>query len=194
MSPILGIIASSRLVASTAYQSIATVTVGGGGAADVTFSSIPSTFTHLQIRAFAQTNRGTFGRDEVKVQVGNGSIDTGSNYSWHMLYGDGTTASAPNAGVSNSFGKLAEVGTGVGSAFGAIVFDILDYTNINKYKTIRSLGGGDHNGLIATYGGSIAVYSTLWQSTSAINTIKVFPVNGTQFNQYSSFALYGIKS
>jgi hypothetical protein len=40
---ILGIIASSRLVAPPIgdFQSIATVSVGGGGAANVEFTSIP---------------------------------------------------------------------------------------------------------------------------------------------------------
>lgn len=35
---------------STDYDSIATTTVGAGGAASITFSSIPSTYQHLQIR------------------------------------------------------------------------------------------------------------------------------------------------
>jgi hypothetical protein len=52
---ILGIIASSRLAAVGDYESIATVSVGGGGAADVEFTSIPGTYTHLQIRALSIT-------------------------------------------------------------------------------------------------------------------------------------------
>ena len=188
--PILGIIASSTLAAAGDFESIATVTVGSGGAASVTFSSIPSTYTHLQIRVFAQTNRATYGRDAVKLNV---NSDTGNNYSWHEVFGDGSGAYV-NASSTTNRGEVAEVGTGVGSTFGGAVIDLLDYANTNKYKTIRSLFGGDHNGTIAGFGGTVGLYSALWQSTSGITSISLAPVNGSQFNQYSHFALYGCKS
>ena len=39
------------------YESIATVTVGAGGTSTITFSSIPTGYTHLQIRGIAQIGR-----------------------------------------------------------------------------------------------------------------------------------------
>jgi hypothetical protein len=54
---ILGIIASSRLAAVGDFESIATVSVGSGGAADVEFTSIPATYTHLQIRGIGNCHR-----------------------------------------------------------------------------------------------------------------------------------------
>ena len=177
-------------VAAGDFDSIATVTVGSGGSANVEFTSIPSTFTHLQVRVFAQTNRGTYGRDAVKVNV---NTDTGNNYSYHNLLGDGASATSA-ASTTNSKIDLGDVGTGVGSSFGILVVDLLDYKNTNKYKTIRSLFGGDHNGTIAGFGGTVGMYSGLWQSTSAVTSLKFAPVYGTQFNQYSHFALYGIKA
>jgi hypothetical protein len=46
---ILGIIASSKLTAAAGdFESIATVTVGSGGSAVISFTSIPSTYAHLQ--------------------------------------------------------------------------------------------------------------------------------------------------
>ena len=192
MSPILGIIASQnyqRITDTGDMFPISTVTVGSAGAADVTFSNIPSTYTHLQVRVFAQTNRSTYGRDMVKLNV---NTDTGNNYSHHYVLGDGGSTIAGAASTTNKI-DLGEVGTGVGSTFGIIVFDLLDYTNTNKYKTIRSLFGGDYNGTIAGFGGTVGLFSGLWQSTSATTSLKFAPVNGTQFNQYSSFALYGIK-
>jgi hypothetical protein len=55
--PILGIIASAITgnLVTTSYESIATVTVGGGGAATVAFTSIPATYTHLQIRGIGRS-------------------------------------------------------------------------------------------------------------------------------------------
>ena len=49
--PILGIIASSQQggISSTAYESIATVTLGSA-ASTINFSSIPSRYQHLQLR------------------------------------------------------------------------------------------------------------------------------------------------
>ena len=174
----------------TDFESIATVTVGSGGAVYAEFTSIPGTFTHLQIRSLAQTNRSGIGRDIVNININN---DTGSNYARHYLSGDGaSTVSGGSASLTK--GELTEVGTTAGASFGAIVVDLLDYANTNKYKTIRSLGGVDVNGTVGGYGGTINLYSTLWQSTSAITSIKLAPLNGTQFNEYSHFALYGIRS
>jgi hypothetical protein len=189
LNTILASLSEGVAPSTNSYESIATVTVGSGGAANVEFTSIPSTYSHLQVRVFAQTNRATFGRDMVKLNV---NTDTGNNYSHHYILGDGGSAIAGAASTTNKI-DLGEVGTGVGSTFGIIILDLLDYTNTNKYKTIRSLFGGDHNGTIASFGGTVGLFSGLWQSTSAITSLKFAPVNGAQFNQYSHFALYGIK-
>ena len=183
MSPILGIYASQisghLFAPSGAYDSIATTTVGAGGAASVTFSSIPQTYTHLQIRYF-----GNAGSSDTFFRL-NG--DTGSNYTRHYLYGSGSSAAA-GASLSQTSGSLGYVATTANTnIFGASVFDILDYTNSNKYTTTRSLTGYDANG-----SGLIVLYSGLWLNTAAVTSITVLPNSGN-FNQYTSVALYGIK-
>ena len=178
---ILGIIASSTLVAAGDFESIATVTVGSGGAANVDFTSIPATYTHLQIRGIGKFSGG----DGLGVRVGNGSIDTGSNYAVHVLQGDGSSASA---GGSSSQTKMT-LGYDF-QEFGPFVLDILDYANTNKYKTFRALSGNDNNG-----SGYVQFRSGLWQSTSAINEIRLYgSLSSVNFSQHSSFALYGIRS
>jgi hypothetical protein len=187
--PILGILASSRpafeLVGS--YDSLATVTLSAT-TASVTFAGIPSSYKHLQIRMLAKTDRATYSIDSAKFQL-NG--DTGSNYAWHRVLGDGSSAAAYSA-ASTAFMQadgLAAQGTNI---FGAMIVDILDYANTSKYKTARMLGGEDENG--TTYGGGVIAFnSSLWQNTAAISSIKIFPGAGTNFLQYSSFALYGVK-
>ena len=82
----------------SSYESIATTTVGAGGATDVTFSSIPSTYQHLQIRALAGNNNGSTGVGSFYVQL---NADTGNNYSWHRVFGNGLNASV-NATSSTS--------------------------------------------------------------------------------------------
>ena len=193
MTPMLGIMASQisghLWAPEGAYDSLATVTLSAS-AATVTFSSIPATYKHLQIRFFAQTNRGTYGSDDIKIQV---NSDTGSNYSWHDLYGNGANGAAQSVTSTTRIELNNASGTGVASNFGAGVLDILDYANTNKYKTTRSLHGNDVNGTVSGFGGRVALDSGLWMNTSAISTIQFAPITGTAFTQYSSFALYGIK-
>ena len=174
------------------YESIATVTVGAGGSSSISFTSIPSTYTHLQIRYIGQTNRGTYGVESFKIQVGNGSVDTGSNYTRHYLLGDGSSASA-NADTSKTYWEgVNDFGTTTGGTFGAGVIDVLDYANTSKYKTLRKMGGVDLNGTIAGVGGNASLVSSVWMSSSAINIITISAISNTLQN-YSQFALYGIK-
>ena len=184
MSPILGIYASSMQPAlnATSFESIATVTVGAGGSSNVTFSSIPSTYKHLQIRI--STLCSTNG-PEIYSQF---NSDTAGNYSWHSLFGNGATASGSNLGTSATAIYTAGLGVGQSTSYPfVIVYDILDYADTNKYKTARILAGSDKNG-----SGEVELISGNWRSTSAINAIKLYGGSGN-FAQYSSFALYGIK-
>lgn len=179
--PILGILASSTRVAAGDFESIATVTVGSGGAANVEFTSISGTYTHLQLRAIIYS-----GNLDIEMQF-NGATGSTDYVGLHQLKGDGSSASAVAVGERNSF--YWTLAPQSGNYFGAVITDILDYTNTNKYKTIRTLGGRDMNG-----SGDVFLRSGLYKKdTNAITSIKVFPSTST-FNQYSHFALYGIKS
>lgn len=187
LNSLIGIIASSGGVASTnSYESIATTTVGAGGSASITFSSIASTYQHLQLRILGRSDRSVVNNDYLEVTF---NSDTGANYSFHQLLGDGASASA-NSGTSQNNILVSRIATTTGSAsiFGGIVLDILDYDDTNKYKTTRSLGGADQNG-----SGLIYLNSGLWMNTAAITSITVKPSSSNNFVQYSQIALYGIK-
>jgi len=183
---LIGIIASSGIAAGGDYESIATVTVGAGGASNVTFSSIPSTYQHLQIRAIGRT-ADTQTYDNTWVSF-NGDT-TASNYNWHNLLGDGGSVSTQAFTSSRVLINAVFTGTAVNSSiFGTFITDILDYANTSKFKTTRSLAGVDTNGA-----GRLMLQSSLWQSTSAITSIALTNGSGANFPQHSSFALYGIK-
>lgn len=191
---LIGTIASSFLqnIDTGVMDPLQVITVGPSGAANVEFTSIPGTYKHLQIRYIAQTNRATFGVESFKINVGVSSADTGSNYTRHYLLGDGASASA-NADTSQTYWEGAnDFGTTTGGTFGAGVIDILDYSNTNKYKTMRRLGGVDVNGTVGGVGGSVSLLSSVWMSTSAMGYIKIAAITNT-LQQYSHFALYGIK-
>jgi len=183
--PILGILASSTAVAAGSFESIATVTVGAGGSSSVTFSSIPSTFTHLQIRAIVRSGSTAAGLGIVIPTLN--SDTTSSNYVKHGLQGNGTSATAFGYTSDRGF-DLAIRNNATASTYSGFVVDILDYANSNKYKTLRCFGGFDANG-----SGQIILTSNLWMSTSAITNISL-ALEANNFLQYSHFALYGIKS
>ena len=188
MSPILGIFASQGRVAANSYDSIATQIVGAGGASSVTFSSIPSTYKHLQIRAISRTS-GTPSATNYNLLHLQFNGDTGNNYSTHRFEGNGSSVSATGSGnqpiINGGIGSGSLQSTNV---FGTSIIDILEYTNTNINKTTRGLGGGDGNG-----DGVIAFLSGSWRNTAAITSITLFP-QANSFVQYSQFALYGIKA
>lgn len=168
------------------YESIQTFTVGSGGASSITFDLTGvSGYKHLQLRWLARDNFASDGSDAA-IRF---NSDSGSNYSWHQLLGDGSTPQAYASTNQTSARAGAVAGSTAGSnVFAATILDILDYANTTTYKTIRNLAGYDKNGA-----GGIALNSASWRSTSAITNINIAPRVGTSFSEYSSFALYGIK-
>ena len=180
---ILGALHDPGIVAVGDFESIATTLVGSGGVADVTFSTIPGTYQHLQVRILAKDS--TTGSGDLRWQY---NSDTGANYSYHWLTGSGTAASAGGA-ANQSYANINNwaVGTGAANTFSVAIIDILDYANTNKHKVSRALGGRDTNG-----GGTIELASASWRNTNAITSIKIYLPTGN-IPQHSHIALYGIK-
>ena len=182
LNTIAGMLAGGAV--ATDYESIATVTVGAGGSSTITFSSIPSTYTHLQIRALSKSTTAGTANASFTAQF---NSDTGSNYTRHALTGDGATVSASGAASQTSIRAGGNTEANSTNIFAVSVIDILDYANTNKYKTLRTLFGSDLNG-----SGEINFRSGAWMNTNAITSVLLTPSSGN-FAQYSSFALYGIK-
>ena len=160
--------------AATSYDSIATVSASGSSV--VTFSSIPSTYKHLQLRCFSTPSGASYNYLRL-------NSDTGSNYSFHQLTGDGSTAGAAGGASQN----LVYINNYSSTQPAVAIIDILDYQNTNKNKTIRSLAGVDSNGA-----GYVQFRSGAWYNTAAVSTITI-TVDGGTYSTGSSFALYGIK-
>lgn len=165
-----------------AFEAIASTTLGSD-TATITFSSIPATYEHLQIRAFciavgAASTSGT-------IRLNNRS--TTGDYFEHELIGSGTAVSA-----SGSTGNKITIGRFAGDSYtttgGVAVIDILDYASTNKYKTVRSIGGWDANGA-----GEASFRSGLYLfETAAITRIDFFL--GTNMKTGSVVSLYGLRS
>ena len=170
---------------TTAYESIATVTVGSGGQSSIDFSSIPSTYKHLQIRV---TARGTTAATSQEQYITFNGTST-NYYSAHILYGTGSGSAVSTVSTYTTVNLMPRLiaASSTASVFTSYVTDILDYQNTNKNKVIRSLGGFDANGT-----GEIDFMSGLWINTAAISSINIRPSAGN-FAEFSKFALYGIK-
>ena len=188
LNNVVGLLNDGVIAPLNSYESISTVTVGGGGLASISFSTIPSTYKHLQVRYLSRSTRSGSSTDSMSIRF-NG--DTGSNYARHYLYGDGSSsyAGASTTQTSSNIGTQSAASASA-NIFGVGVIDILDYTSTNKNKTIRSLSGVDFNG-----SGEVQLTSGLYFATpAAITSITLLAQTGSaNFAQYSSFALYGIK-
>lgn len=156
-------------------------------ASTVTFGSIPTDYTHLQVRCLVRTNRTIGDGADLKINFNSSN----ATYAFHDLSGNGSSASAA-AGTSDvtiSLQRLASDNTGGSNIFAGMVIDILDYQSTSKTKTVRSLGGYDNNG-----SGQISLCSGLWYATpAAITQIDLTTTATTSFKTYSSFSLYGVK-
>ena len=188
MSPILESIGSVKgfgwgaLIAGDSFESIASATPTS---TFVTFSSIPQTYKHLQMRLICR-DTGAFTERSLFIEY-NGNSPTGSN-ALHSLRGNGSSASAGSSTSQGRYASIAQIpaASATSNVFSAQIIDILDYANTNKTKVTRILTGYDANG-----SGNVGIESYLFNTTSAITSIRLYPNNS--FAQYSQIALYGIK-
>ena len=169
---------------TNSYESIATFN-GTGSSGVITFSSIPQTFKHLQVRAILRgTTAATANGTDMRF---NG--DSGANYTLHRLIGDGASATADGyTGRTGAWLGLETDANASANIYAACVTDIFDYTNTNKYTTTRSLGAYDLNG-----SGQINFASAVWLNTAAITSITINAAGGGNWTTATQIALYGIK-
>jgi len=181
MARILGTISSS-FNESTSFFSIATF-YSLGDQTSFTFSNIPGTYTHLQLRC-ALPGGNTVSSTNFDIQI-NG--DTGTNYANHWVGNNSTTIEVGAQANNPRIEEMVTFRSGNTSPAG-VIMDFLDYANTNKFKTMRTISGR----MDAT-GGTTRITSHLWRSTSAITSVKVYPDNGNTFPPGCRIALYGIK-
>ena len=187
LNNVLGVLSPSSPAAGS-YESIQTFTVGSGGSASITFGSggtIPQTYKHLQVRCLARQSGSGTGQPLILTING-----VTSGYAVHNVNGNGSGTPAAQGYANEAsifFADQLATSSNPTGVFSTWVIDFLDYSDTNKYKTLRALGGFDANGA-----GRIALNSSLLQSTGAI-TSMTFAGNSGNLVEFSEFALYGIK-
>ena len=157
-------------------------------AASVTFSSIPATYEHLQVR-FTIRGMRTNSTNSTEVRLHG---DTGTNYSGHVMYGSGGNAYAFGSTGLGYLGYsgvlLTPAGTKPAGSYASCVLDILDYANTNKNTTAVFNWGVD----LGTYGNATFM-SSVWDNTAAVNEVS-FTMNPTYDTARGSpFTLHGIQ-
>jgi len=111
------------------------------------------------------------------------NADTGTNYSYVQMFGDGS--SALSASGSFSWQILGGSSSSATTAtFVAIQF--LDFNSTDKHKSILARQGNLTTGEVYAVAGR-------WADTSAITSI-LCEANGTSFTAGSTFYLYGIEA
>lgn len=163
-------------MATNTYVALDKITVGSA-VSNVTFTGINQGYTDLVVVVNGSIN--AFGN--VRIQVGNGAIDSGSNYSWTRVLGDGSTAQS-DRGSSQTFINTAIFDTNL---IGTCLIHLQNYSNTTTYKTVLTRGNSTGSYVSANVG--------LWRSTSAIDRIRVIG-GGADFNVGTTFSLYGIKA
>ena len=161
------------------YTPIATYTVSGSSTATITFSSIPSTYTDIVAVANCATSSGN------SSLYGRINGDTGTNYSWTYLYGNGSTAASGRVAPAGNVICGYYVTPATGFDFVSIT-NYQNYANTTTYKTVLSRA----NSTASSYPGAEESV-TLWRNTAAINQIQFYIGTGN-FVAGSTFTLYGI--
>lgn len=161
------------------YEKIATATVSTTGS-NVTFSSIPSTYTDLVLVSSALRGVSGSGGDAIRTQF-NG--DTGTNYSRTGMYGDGSSAISFRE-TSVVYVSSGGAGDYSGTPWSVSVSNIMNYSNTTTYKTVVGKATEPNAYALGQVG--------LWRNTAAINSIYLYCSGG--FYVGSTFTLYGIKA
>ena len=191
MSPILGIWASSfnagGFTPTGSYDALATYTVPSTAVSTIEFAGLPTggQYKHLQIRGIMR-----FAGNDSGFGMWFNNDTTSSNYYSHNIGSQGSSVYAQQANESFIAWSAPNNGT-TSNVFMGMVIDILDYTSTSKYKTVRCLHGFDANG-----SGRMIFSSELWKNTNAISSLKFdarIQGSTSDFGQYTSFGLYGIK-
>lgn len=197
MSPLLTTYAGDALTnygferggVAASFELISTTTLGVS-ATSISFSSIPTNYTHLQVRVVGRTDYAS-GTDTLKL-VFNGT--GGTNYWSHWMNQDNAssvyTTNTGAAGIAYISLQNFPGNTAPASSFGSSIIDIPDYQDTNKYKTARNISG-----MISFTGNpwSANFMSGWFNSTAAITSITVSPLNGTNLVAGTRIALYGVK-
>jgi hypothetical protein len=159
------------------YTPIASITLGTA-VPSITFSSIPATYTDLVMTVQAKTNTNV----DAPLLRFNG--DTGTNYSYNYLSGNGSSGSSGSAASTTFIGLQANATTSTSNFSYMAIVHLMNYASTTTNKSCIVRNG---NALVA-----VDMLIGLWRNTAAITSITVVNNSSNNFSVDSTFNLYGI--
>ena len=166
------------------FIKIASVTVGAGGAATIAFSSIPATYTDLMLLT---SNRMTGSNPTVNLQFNSDTTQTNYYRRTVLSYGSGVSSNNVN---DQGAGGYSPISTYTASTFGNTSYYIPNYTGSTQ-KSYSTDTVTENNNASDYFSGLVA---GLWTGTAAITGITIYPADSSNWVQYSTATLYGIKN
>ena len=168
------------------FSKLASVTVGAGGAASISFTNIPQNYKDLCIKVSARSGRTSFPDDGLLIAL-NGST---SSFTQKGLEGSGSSASSFSAGwgTANSIANINGP-TSAANTFSNNEIYISDYASGNL-KSLFSDSVQENNQTTAYQD----MFADLWSNVTAITSITFTTYSTTNFAQYSTATLYGIRA
>jgi len=163
------------------FTLIASSTVGAGGASSIDFTSIPSTYTDLVLVCSLRVSRASVVNNTV-IKF-NGSS---TSYSERVLYGNGSSAGSYS---DTQIYDVNNAANSTASTFANSQFYIPNYAGSTN-KSVSNDSVSETNATAAT----AQLVAGLWSNTSAITSISLTDYSGTNFAQYSTAYLYGVKN
>jgi len=163
------------------FTLIASSTVGAGGASSIDFTSIPSTYTDLVLVCSLRVSRASVVNNTV-IKF-NGSS---TSYSERVLYGNGSSAGSYS---DTQIYDVNNAANSTASTFANSQFYIPNYAGSTN-KSVSNDSVSETNATAAT----AQLVAGLWSNTSAITSISLTDYSGTNFVQYSTAYLYGVKN
>jgi len=161
------------------YEPISSTTISGTGTSTISFTSIPQTYTDLELVIQVRENSGSDGNTFI-----NFNSDTGANYSFTQIYGSGSAGGSNRASSQTRtgiYGNASQIDAS--TTYGFSKAYILNYSNSTTYKSIYSQGNFTTIEIVAR--------THLWRSTAAITRIDLTLASGNYANG-SVVTLYGI--
>ena len=167
------------------YQLISSVTVGSGGASSIEFTSIPATYTDLCLKLSIRSAVADI-TDYVLM-----TVSSSTSYSSRLLYGNGSTATSSTWGSStNTTLGIINAANNTASTFSNVETYIPNYL-ASQNKSLSSDCTQEGNTATNIYATLTAGLSS---NTAAISSITLVTNSGSNFAQYSTAYLYGIKN
>jgi hypothetical protein len=170
---------------ATTYEKIASVTVGSGGAASISFTSIAADWDDLVFLISARTTGNVSSEQWVFCEMNINAQGIGTNQTGRHLTG---RTSADSFSTGGRFYASSSASTA--STFGNGLIYFPNYKgSTNKSFSIDSVSEDN-----SSTGGFLHFGACLWSQTSAITSVAFTPRSGAgNFAEHSTAVLYGIK-